>query len=331
MMAMLLPIHSALTLNWLVDATATAAERTVNAAYTFVYIEESDGMLVQKAPVSDLRRRSSQRALDAFGPDALPAKFDPTSAPVVMEALDHEQPATGSAADLLAGLGGEGRNASAQRSLAIDSVAIVPLQSAGERIGALVLMLVGQPNPDHIRLLGEHVACATVNLRQAQAGRDVAVAGTEIVRTVFDLRKTKIELQREIMRADRYNREASIAIIEATNLRLLRERFGPSLTEQMVERLGATLAQHSRDIDVIGQYKDSGFTMILSEVSEEGAQTAARRLLALALDAAADEDVPGLELHLATGWAAFPADGKTTQQLFAAAERRMYDPQTQVA
>ncbi len=331
MMAMLLPIHSALTLNWLVDATATAAERTVNAAFTFVYFEEPDGTLVQQAPVSDLRRRSSQRALDAFGVAALPAKLDPAKAPAIVEALESELPSTGNAAELLNGLENDSKLAVAQKTLAIDAVSIVPLQNAGERIGALLLMLVGQPNPEHIRLLGEHVACATVNLRQAQQGRDVAIAGTEIVRSVFDLRKTKIELQREMMRAERYKREASIAIIEATNLRLLRERFGASITEQMVERLGATLAQHSRDIDVIGEYKDSGFTMILSDLSAEGAQAAAKRLLTLALAAAADADVPGLELHLATGWATFPSDGKTTQQLYAVAERRMYDPKTQVA
>ena len=43
MMAMLLPIHSAVTLEWLADATATAAERTIGAAHTFVYFEEPDG------------------------------------------------------------------------------------------------------------------------------------------------------------------------------------------------------------------------------------------------------------------------------------------------
>ena len=107
MMAMLLPIHAALTVNWLVDAVTTAAERTVNAAYTFVYFEEPDGTLARKAPVSDLRRRASQRAFDAFGADALPATFDPTNTPAIMDALDHESPATGSAVELLSGLGNE--------------------------------------------------------------------------------------------------------------------------------------------------------------------------------------------------------------------------------
>jgi diguanylate cyclase (GGDEF)-like protein len=122
-------------------------------------------------------------------------------------------------------------------------------------------------------------------------------------------------------------------VIEVTNLLLLRERFGAFLTQRLYDRLGERLAQHSREIDVIGQYRASGYTMILSEAEPEGAQNAARRLLSLASEAKldAEERVDGLELHLACGWASFPADGATTETLFAAAERRMYDPKTQVA
>ena len=71
--------------------------------------------------------------------------------------------------------------------------------------------------------------------------------------------------------------------------------------------------------------------MVLSEVSPDGVQQASRRLLAAAADAGRDASVPGLELHLACGWASWPADGKSEEALFAAAARRMYDPKTQVA
>ena len=131
------------------------------------------------------------------------------------------------------------------------------------------------------------------------------------MRTVFDPRKMESELQREISRADRYKRSVSICVIEATNMRLLRERFGSTLAQRLYDRLGERLAQHSRDIDVIGQYKASGYTMILSEAEPEGAKNAAARLLAIARDAQLDpaDRVDGLELHLACGWASAPTDG----------------------
>ncbi len=321
-MEMLLPVHSAVTLEWLVDATATAAERTVNAAYTFVYFEQDDGLLAYRAPASDLRRRNVQRAIDAFGVRALTSKIDPATAAGIAEALEADGPVHGDAGELLRGLAEGDAATSAQRALGVDGVSLVKLEPAGERVGALLLLHVGAPNMEHVRLLGEHVACAAVNLRQAETALEPGAA--EVVRTVFDTRKTEMELQRELTRAERYKREASICVIEATNLRLLRERFGATLVEELYERVGAALAQHSRDIDVIGQYKSSGYTMILTEASPEAAAQATARLLGIARDAARDDGVPGLELHLTSGYATYPADGKMTDGLFGAAERRMY-------
>ena len=330
MMAMLLPIHSAATLDWLVDATTTAAERTVNATFTFVYVEEQDGRLERRQPASDLRRRSQQRAIDAFGRVALASKLDPREAPAIAEALDTGKHITAPASEIFRGLIGESEALVAQREMGVDTVSFVPLESAGERIGGMLLMHVGQPNVEHVGLLAAHVSCATVNLRQAQAARDSGVI--DIVRSVFDARKIEADLQRELARAERYKREVSIAVIEATNLTLLRERFGAFLTDRLLQRLGESLAQNARDIDVIGAFKESGYTMILTEASPEGAESAARRLLAIAKEAAAgDGDVPGLELHLAAGWAAAPTDGASSEAIFAAAERRMYGPQSQVA
>ena len=323
-MSALLPIHSAITLDWLADAAATAAERALNAGFTFVYFEDEGGRLDRRAPASDLRRRSQQRAIDAFGKDVLRTCIDPKDAPAIAEALDARTPITATAAELFRGLTAPDKAAAAQKELGIASAAVVPLESAGERVGALLLLFAEQPQPEHVRLFAGHVACAAVNLQQSQAARDQGVI--DITRAVFDTRKLESDLQKEVSRAARYHHQVSIAVVEATNLRLLRERFGDFLTDRLLQRLGGALAQDARDIDVIGAYKESGYTMILTEASAEGAAVAAERLLRTAQGATLDgESVPGLELHLVCGWATCPGDGSTTAALFAVAERRMYE------
>ena len=325
-MAALLPIHRAVTIEWLVDAASTAAERAFNAPFAFVYFEEQDGRFAHKPPVSDLRRRSLQRAIDAFG-GALGSKIDPADLPGFGDALEAPIPEAISASELF----GAG-TAEAQRALGVRSVCVVPLDTAGERIGALVVMLHDGVDMEELRLLADHVACAAVNLRNAETARSQGV--TDIVRSVFDARKLETDLQREVSRAARYKREVSIIVIEATNLRLLRERFGKFLTDRLLQRLGESLAQGARGIDTLGAYKDSGYTMILTEAHTEGAGVAARRLLAAAQETRiGGEDVPGLELHLVVGWATYPSDGATTIAMFTAAESRMYDPglQSEVA
>ncbi|HYM15889.1 MAG TPA: diguanylate cyclase [Dehalococcoidia bacterium] len=329
-MAALLPLHSAPTLDWLADAVATAAERTLDAPFAFLYLEDQDGRLDRKVPASDLRRRSQQRAIDAFGERAIPFRIDPAAAPAFAEVLEAIEPVTFPVAQALRGLATAAAADAAQQALALHSASIAPLESAGERVGALLLLTVKQPEPERVRLFADHVACATVNLRQSQSAREQGVV--DISRNVFDARKIEGELQKELARAARYRRVASIAIVEATNLRLLRERFGAFLTERLLQRLGGALAQDARDIDVIGAYKQSGYTMILTEATAEGAALAARRLLRTARQAGlGDDNVPGLELHLVCGWATCPIDGDTSDLLFAAAERRMYDPSQQVA
>ncbi len=330
-LAAMLPVHSALTLDWLADAVATAAEGTLGAGYTFLYLEDQDGRLERKAPASDIRRRSLQRALDAFGEQVIRRDLDPTSAPAIAEALDAGQSATAPAHELLRGLATSAAARAAEDTLGTQAATISPLESAGERIGALLLLSVKAPSDERVRLFSEHVACAAVNLRgSSQAAREQGVI--DVIRSVFDARKLESELQKELSRAARYHRVVSIAVIEATNVRLLREKYGHFLTERLLQRLGGALAEDSRDIDVIGAYKESGYTMVLTEATAEGAANAARRLLRVAqATGLGDEDVPGLELHLACGWATAPVDGDTTDALFAAAERRMYDPSQQVA
>src|SRR5438105_5000823 len=99
--------------------------------------------------------------------------------------------------------------------------------TAAERLGALLLMLPTDSDMELVRLLADHVACAAVNLRNTEAARSQGV--TDVVRSVYDERKLETDLQRELGRAARYKRQVSIAVIEATNLGLLREQFGAFL------------------------------------------------------------------------------------------------------
>lgn len=322
-MSSLLPVHGAMTQEWLVDAASTAAERGLGAPFAFVFLEEEDGALAYKAPASDLRRRSHRRAADALGTILFRTAIDPQELPVIGEALAAGTPIVAPLAEFFAPMISGERSLAAAKELAAGFACAAPLENAGERLGALIV-LGSTLDAAHVRLLADHIACASVNLRNADLSREQGAV--DAVRLVFDARKIESELQRELARAARYKRAVSICVVEATNLRLLRERFGGVLTDRLLQRLGESLARHAREIDVIGAYKESGYTMILTEATAAEAATAAQRLMVTAASIERDEEehVPGLELHLAIGHATCPEDGATTDALYAAAERRMY-------
>lgn len=322
-MSSLLLVHGAMTHEWLVDAASTAAERGLGVPFAFIFLEEQDGALAYKAPASDLRRRSHKRASDALGTILFRTAIDPQELAVVAEALAAGTPVVVPLTEFFAPLISVERSLAASKDLAAGFACAAPLESAGERLGVLIV-LGGTLDAAHIRLLADHIACASVNLRSVNLSREQGVI--DVVRSVFDARKIESELQRELARAARYKRDVSICVIEATNLRLLRERFGDFLTDRLLQRLGESLAQHAREIDVIGAYRESGYTMILTEATASDAAAAAQRLMATAASIELDggERVPGLELHLAIGHATCPEDGATTDALYAAAGRRMY-------
>lgn len=331
MMSSLLTVHAAMTQDWLVDAACTAAERGLNAPFAFVFFEEQDGSLTYKAPASDLRRRAHQRAAEALGTTLFHGRIDPKDLPAFAEALDTNSAVVTPIPEFFGPLIGEKRALEAALALTCGAACVVPMENAGERLGALMILGDVSMPPAHARLLAEHIACASANLRDTTMSREQGVI--DVVRSVFDARKLESELQRELTRAVRYKREVSICVIEATNLRLLRERFGRFLTDRLLQRLGEGLAQHARDVDVIGAYKESGYTMILMEATAEGAEIAAERLMETAMKTALDdgEQVPGLELHLVIGYGTCPEDGTTSDALFTAAEVRMYDRASEVA
>jgi diguanylate cyclase (GGDEF)-like protein len=322
-MESLLPVHAALTPEWLADAACTATDKALNAPLAFVFFEDQDGRLDLRMPASDLCRRSLHRAIDVFGLSAFERRLDPKDVPAFAQALDSGAAVTAPVGELLAPLVDPEHAREAKIKLAVADACVTQLETAGERLGALLVLLTADVAPERVRLLGAHIACAAVNLRQAQASR--AAGNVDVIRSVFDRRKLERELQRELARASRYKRQVSIAVIEASNIGLLREKYGRFLTDRLLQRLGEALAQNARYIDVIGAYKDSGYTMILTEASTVAADAAARRLLAEAQAVRLEsDDVPGLELHLVAGHATSPQDGTTTDALFTAAGNRMY-------
>jgi diguanylate cyclase (GGDEF)-like protein len=320
LLSALLELHTASTHAALVDAVANAAEVACAAATAVVLLERSDGALAYQPPASAARRSQLARAIDALGSDIFRSRIDPRSFPAIVEALDTDTVVQCSLQDFVAAPASY-RSATVRAELGATHAYTAPIEAAGERSGVLVLLGGANVAPAHVALLAAHAAIARRALGELTPEE---LPEPDVARSIFDARKLASELERELARARRYNRDISICVIEATNLRLLRERFGP-LGGQLMERLGETLAHHARDIDVIGDYKDTGYTMVLTEATAAGVEAAARRLAAEAATVSLEgKPVPGLELHLAVGWATAPADGQTADALFAAAERRMY-------
>jgi diguanylate cyclase (GGDEF)-like protein len=310
-------MHTASTARALADALSLAAERASGAQLALMFVERLDGSLEYVVPHSETRRREQARII---GAPPFAAKIDPAAVPALGEAIDSGAAVACKTGDLFASSGvlPDGHPG---RDPAIAHARIAPIEAAGERVGALICLADRELDGEIVQLIAAHAGVAF---------RGIGASTTEVIavdpaRTIFDARKLGAELQRELARAQRYGRDVSICLVEATNLRLLRERFGTGLTADLFATLGETLARNARDVDIIGEYKDRGYCMVLAEATADGVEAAAERLASVANSAAQGQGTPGLELHLVVGVATAPIDGGLAEDLFAAAERRMYE------
>lgn len=323
MMTALLHIHAAPTRAALADAIAGACEQIDGAQHAFIFFEREDGMLLYRPPASEPRRRSHGRAIQELGAELLTRAVDANDVSVLAEALDSDTVVAAPVASVFT-LRSSGRSAPTDQTTATTRAFAAAITGAGDRYGALLVLGTEATDAERVRLLAAHTGAACAKLGAADAIAEEATAAGAIP-SIFDARKLESELQRELARSQRYGRDVSICVIEATNLSLLRERFGTALTDQLYDHLGAELARHARDIDIIGAYKQSGYTMVLAEAAPAGVEAAAQRLAAAARAVGLPgASIPGLELHLAVGWATAPEDGAASEDLFAAAQRRMY-------
>lgn len=319
----LLRLHSATTEGWLVEAAMAAAERSLGALYTFIFLFDSSGRLVGQQSPSEARARSLSRAHSALGQPLAKLKLTLTDDTPLALALRERHPVTSDdLAEALNHVIDTETCQQAQRQLGIGSCCLSPIEMSAEQLGvALFLFGNGHAPISHVTLLCEHLARAILNLRDREAGR--RRGELDPVRWVSDERRFAEQFERELERANRHQRPLSILLVRLANLQEIRAQLGRFLADRLLRTIGAILSDQIRGSDFLGAYGEDGFALIMAEADAEAAAQAAQRLLPIASSAQLEGSAtPTPHLHYAT--ATFPEDESTVEALIAAAEARLH-------
>jgi diguanylate cyclase (GGDEF)-like protein len=201
----------------------------------------------------------------------------------------------------------------------------IPLISFGQTLGVLTLHS-SQPNAfreNELQSL-ESVAdiCANSIQNAHYIERVKQLAYLDGLTGIFNRRFFELRILEEIERARRYGSGMAVIMADIDQFKQLNDEFGHLLGDEVLRQVSSLFHQQLRKIDVVCRYGGEEFAILLTQITTHQAVAIAEKLRRLV----ASFQFPGVPrtITISAGVAAFPAHGKTRDEIVRAADSGLY-------
>jgi diguanylate cyclase (GGDEF)-like protein len=147
---------------------------------------------------------------------------------------------------------------------------------------------------------------------------------TDELTGLFNTRGFAIAADRLFGQALRYNRPASILMIDSDNLKAVNDGHGHDAGNRLLKLLTKSIQAELRFTDVPARYGGDEFIVMLPETPAKGAVEVAERIRDSVASAPLEVDGRRINCSVSIGVAGYPGDGQTIDGLIARADRAMY-------
>lgn len=147
---------------------------------------------------------------------------------------------------------------------------------------------------------------------------------TDDLTSLYNMRGFSIIADRLFAQAMRYNRPATMLMIDSDNLKAVNDQHGHEAGNRLLKHVAKCVANELRHTDVLARYGGDEFVVLLPEtVPDRGIEVAQRILLAVS---ATRLEFQGerIETSVSIGLACYPEDGRSIDAIQARADRAMY-------
>ncbi|MCK5219139.1 diguanylate cyclase [bacterium] len=201
---------------------------------------------------------------------------------------------------------------------------IAPLMAKDQVIGMLLLgkKLSGgefmQGEKDFLATLASLSALALRNARHYEQ------AITDDMTKLYLKCYFQLRLEDEIKRATRYQGKITIIMMDIDYFKKINDTYGHVQGDKVLIRIGETIMDNFRDVDVAARYGGEEFSVIMPEVAKKQALIAAERLRKSVENISYQMNEKNIKVTISIGLAEFPEDGESSVQLVEAADRALY-------
>lgn len=133
-------------------------------------------------------------------------------------------------------------------------------------------------------------------------------------------------LQKEVERANRYNRPLSLMMIDIDDFKACNDSFGHLAGDMVLKQIADVIKATTRESDLVARYGGEEFTVILPETAEEEARVVAERIRE-AIDTCkfkTDDNKPLGHLSVTIGLSSLPHKAQTKKDLMRTADFALY-------
>jgi diguanylate cyclase (GGDEF)-like protein len=149
-------------------------------------------------------------------------------------------------------------------------------------------------------------------------------AETDDLTGILNTRGFAIAGSRLFGQAIRYQRPATVLMVDSDNLKAVNDAHGHEAGNRMLRQLSVVIQSELRTSDVLARYGGDEFIILLPETSADAAALVAERIRQRTSDMRVEIGSANLECTVSIGAATFPEDGASLDPLIARADRAMY-------
>lgn len=146
-------------------------------------------------------------------------------------------------------------------------------------------------------------------------------SGLDYLTGLANRRRFRSALTREVERWRRYSVPCALILLDIDHLKVINDKFGHPVGDQVIRQTADILIQCSRDNDTAARMGGEEFALLLAGVTEDKAIKAAERLRAIL----ANQPVEGVGgFTVSIGVAGCPAHADSERKLYAASDAALY-------